>query len=300
MKKTFKLLSILLISLLVLVGCGSNAQTSVENGDEVVVDIKDNEITKDDIYTYLKLRFGPNLITTNLIDMQLEKYVTLDEEDKEAGQKRLEETKELLEDEFEEVIKASGYDSEEDYYQRVILNAIKNEKLFNTYLNENLADITEGLNTAKVKMIKTDSKPEAEAALAELLEKEDLSSEDFKEVAKTYSKVEEDTEVAESTIQHVYEERVELTFLNEELKTATPGLIDEVFMDGEVFYIVFVEELDLEEDKEMIINSIVGDELVNQVVSQSMFAHYSAKGDFEIHDADLYDLFKESNPFLVK
>lgn len=87
MKKTFKLLSILLISLLVLVGCGSNAQTSVENGDEVVVDIKDNEITKDDIYTYLKLRFGPNLITTNLIDMQLEKYVTLDEEDKEAGQK---------------------------------------------------------------------------------------------------------------------------------------------------------------------------------------------------------------------
>lgn len=296
MKKTIKIISIIALSLVILTGCSSNAKTQVENGDQVIIDIKDNPITKANIYEYLKLRFGPNLITTNLIDMQLDKYVELDADDEKEGQKRLDETKDLLEDDFEEVILSSGYTSVDDYYDRVILNAIKNEKLFNEYLDQNLEDITDGLHTAKIKKIRTNSKPEAEAALEELNEFEELTIENFTAVAETYSQEEE---IAESRIEHVYPQRSVLTFLNETLKDAQPGLIDEVIMDGEVFYIIYVEELDLEADKEAIITSIVEDEEVNQTVNQSMFAHYSSAGDFKIHDADLYDLFKESNPFLV-
>lgn len=297
MKKAIRIITIIALSLVVLTGCSSTPQTHVSNGDEVIIDIKDNQITKDNIYTYLKLRFGPNLITSNLVNMQLEKYVTLNADDEAEGQKRLDETKELLGEDFEKVIKSSGYKSVDDYYERVILNQIKNEKLFNEYLDQNLDTITEGLHTAKIKKIRTNSKPEAEAALLELQEMESVTADDFTSVAKTYS---QEDEIAESRIEHVYEDREVLKFLNEKLVDAKPGLMDEVIMDGEVFYIVYVEDLDVEAEKEMIITSIVEDEVVNQVVNQSMFAHYSAEGDFKIHDTDLYDLFKESNPFLVR
>lgn len=296
MRKTMKIVSIIIVSLLLLTGCSSNVVTHVSNADEVIIDIKDNQITKDEIYKYLKLRFGPNLVTTNLIDMQLDKHVTLDDEDKAEGQKRLDETKELLKDEFEEVIAASGYTDEEDYYERVILSKIKNEKLFKTYLDENIEDITVGLNTRKIKKIVTDSKPVAEQALKELSEKEELTVEDFVLVAKEYSTEEEK---GITTFEHVFEDRENLKFLNTKLVDAKPGLINEVIMDGDSFYIIYVEEIDLEADKNEIIGSMIQNENVNQIVSQSMFAYYSNLGDFKIHDSDLYDLFKESNPFLV-
>lgn len=297
MRKAMKIISIIIVSLLLLTGCSSNVITHVSNADEVIIDIKDNQITKDEIYKYLKLRFGPNLITTNLIDMQLEKHVTLDDEDKAEGQKRLDETKELLKDEFEEVIVASGYKNEQDYYERVILSKIKNEKLFKTYLNDNLESITVGLHTGKIKKIVTDSKPVAEQALKELNEKEELTADDFVLVAKEYSTEEEK---GATTFEHVFEDRANLKFLNTKLVGAKPGLINEVIMDGNSFYIIYVEEIDLEADKNEIIGSMIQNENVNQIVSQSMFAHYSSLGDFKIHDSDLYDLFKESNPFLVK
>ncbi len=297
MKKSIRIIMITALSLVLLTGCSSAPLTKVSNGDEVLIDIKDNQILKKDIYKYIKLRFGPNLITSNLIEMQLDKYVTLEAADLAEGQKRLDETKELLKEDFEKVIMASGYKSVDDYYERVILNALKNEKLFNDYLANNLETITEGLSSAKIKKIRTNSKPEAEAALAELNAIDNLTVADFESVAKTYSQEEV---VAQSRIEHVYEGRTVLKFLNTSLPSAKPGLINEVKMDGEVFYIVFVEELNLESDKEMLVNSIVEDQAVNEVVGQSMFANYSAEGDFTIHDADLYDLFKESNPFLIK
>ena len=204
MNKLLKAITIIVISLLVLTGCSSNVLTNVSNPDEIIIDIKDNQITKESIYKYLKLRFGPNLITTNLVEMQLDKYVTLVDSDKAEGQKRLDEMKELLKDEFEAVIVGSGYKDVEEYYQRVILSKIKNEKLFRMYLEDNLEDITNGLNTGKIKMIVTQSKPEAEQALTELNEIEELSAEDFVSVAKTYSQEEEK---AETKFEHVYEDR---------------------------------------------------------------------------------------------
>ncbi len=297
MKKSIRTIMIIALSLVLLTGCSSTPLTQVTDGNEVLIDIKDNQILKKDIYKYIKLRFGPNLITSNLISMQLDKYVTLEAADLAEGQKRLDETKDLLKEDFEKVIMASGYKSVDDYYERVILNGLKNEKLFNDYLANNLKTITEGLSSAKIKKIRTNSKPEAEAALAELNAIDNLTVADFESVAKTYSQ--EET-VAQSRIEHVYEARNVLKFLNTSLPKAKPGLINEVKMDGEVFYIVFVEELNLDSDKEMLITSITEDEAVNEVVGQSMFANYSAEGNFTIHDADLYDLFKESNPFLVK
>lgn len=288
MRKAIKIISVITLALVLLTGCSSNVVTKVSNGDEVIIDIKDNQIKKEQIYKYIKLNFGPSLINTNLLEMQLEKNVTLDDEDKKEAQSRLDETKELLGEDFEQILVGSGYKDIEDYYDRVVLNMIKNEKLFKSYLDENLEDITTGLNTAKIKKIKVNTTAEANEALKELNENEDLTADDFVSMAKTYSK----DETAESTIEYVYEGRTELTFLNDKLIDVEPGLIDEAIMDGEDVYIIYVEELDLEADKNEIIASMIENEEVNQIVNQAMFAHYSSLGDFKIHDSDLYELLK--------
>lgn len=292
MRKIFKTLLALALSLAILVGCSTNPQTQVSEADQVLINIKDNEIKKANIYQYLKLRFGPNLITSNLIQMQLDKFVTLDAADEAEGEKRLNDTKELLGDDFEKVILSSGYSSVDDYYDRVILSQIKNEKMFNTYLDENYLQITSDLHTAQIKKIRTNSKADAEAALADLNSLDSVSVEDFVTVAEMYSQEEK---IAASSIEHVYDQRTVLTFLNEKLKDAKPGLIPEVIMDGEVFYIIFVEDFDLEVNKEKVIEEMFMDETINNVLSEQMFLDYSEAGNFEIHDSDLYDLFNELN-----
>ena len=292
MRKIFKTLLALALSLAILVGCSTNPQTQVSEADQVLINIKDNEIKKANIYQYLKLRFGPNLITSNLIQMQLDKFVTLDAADEAEGEKRLNDTKELLGDDFEKVILSSGYSSVDDYYDRVILSQIKNEKMFNTYLDENYLQITNDLHTAQIKKIRTNSKADAEAALADLNSLDSVSVEDFVTVAEMYSQEEK---IAASSIEHVYDQRTVLPFLNEKLKDAKPGLIPEVIMDGEVFYIIFVEDFDLEVNKEKVIEEMFMDETINNVLSEQMFLDYSEAGNFEIHDSDLYDLFNELN-----
>lgn len=292
MRKIFKTLLAITLSLAILVGCSTNPQTQVSEADQVLINIKDNEIKKANIYQYLKLRFGPNLITSNLIQMQLDKFVTLDAADEAEGEKRLNDTKELLGDDFEKVILSSGYSSVDDYYDRVILSQIKNEKMFNTYLDENYLQITNDLHTAQIKKIRTNSKADAEAALADLNSLDSVSVEDFVTVAEMYSQEEK---IAASSIEHVYDQRTVLTFLNEKLKDAKPGLIPEVIMDGEVFYIIFVEDFDLEVNKEKVIEEMFMDETINNVLSEQMFLDYSEAGNFEIHDSDLYDLFNELN-----
>ena len=292
MRKIFKTLLALALSLAILVGCSTNPQTQVSEADQVLINIKDNEIKKANIYQYLKLRFGPNLITSNLIQMQLDKFVTLDAADEAEGEKRLNDTKELLGDDFEKVILSSGYSSVDDYYDRVILSQIKNEKMFNTYLDENYLQITNDLHTAQIKKIRTNSKADAEAALADLNSLDSVSVEDFVTVAEMYS---QEDNIAKSSIEHVFAKRSVLPFLNEKLKDAKPGLIPEVIMDGEVFYIIFVEDFDLEVNKEKVIEEMFMDETINNVLSEQMFLDYSEAGNFEIHDSDLYDLFNELN-----
>lgn len=296
MRKLLKTSLVIISLLLVLVGCSKDVNTHVSDKETVIAEIKGVKITKDDIYEYGKLRFGQNLITVNLIDMQLEENVTLDAEDKKLAQEHLEEAKEAMKDDFEAIVIASGYKNVDDYYERFILRDIKNQKLFKNYVKEHISEIVAGLHTHKIKVLKVDDKAKGEAALEELEVIEDLDSEKFLEVAKKYSKEEI---VAPSKIEHVYSQRTNNKHYNTYLEEAVPGLIKENILVDEGFEIIYVEELDQEADFEMILSSIEANEKVNEIVIKAMYAHYSAKGNFKIHDADLYKLFKENNPFIV-
>ncbi len=297
MKKTLKYILITISLLTLLTACSKDVKTHVSDKDSVIVEIKGSQITKDDIYEYGKLRFGQNILTVNLVDMLLEENITLNDDDIKRAKDLLEDAKEALKDDFEAIIKASGYKDVDDYYERFVLRNIKNEKLIETYTRENIEEITNGLSTQKIRVLKAEDKANAEAAIKELEAIEDLDSEKFLEIAKKYSKEEV---VAPLQVEHVYSDRTTNKHYNTYLKDAKAGLIAETIMVDEGFEIIFVEELDTTEDLDMIIASIEKDEKVNEIVTKATYAHYSAKGDFKIHDADLYKAFKENNPFIVK
>ncbi len=301
MRKTFKLALITLAALLTLTACSSGVITTVTDGDEIIADIKGNTITKNDIYEYSKLRFGVNLIQSNLISMQMEELVELTEEDEKVAQAKLAEAKESLGESFEALLKASGYADEEDYYNRLILQNIRADKMLDLYLSENMESITTQLSSRKIKQADFKNKAEAEAALEELKEVETLDSKTFEEIInKHLPEADEDKINAPSKVEHIYNGRESNTYYNTQLKDTKPNDLSEVVMINDGFAIIYIEELDIEADKDLIKASILADEKVGSIVTRAMYAHYSAKGNFEIHDSQLHDLWKENNPFIAK
>ncbi len=298
MKRTVKTILITLAALLVLTACGSSAHTSVTDGDTVIFEINDTKVTKNDIYQYGKLKSGVSVITRHLIEMELEKYVELSDEDVEKAKKSLEETKESLGDNFEMLVQAQGYKDEEDYYNTYILSSIKIEKLFKLYVGDNLETIMEENNTRKVRILKASDKALGEAALEELKALEELTGESFKEVATKYSG--NDETAGDAKIEHIYTGRETDTYLNTHIKDTKPGLVEELIMVEDGFVLIYVEEIDPETDKDSIIASIEANETIGKAVSNNMYLHYAELGNFKIYDQDLNDLFKQDNPFQNK
>ena len=76
-----KLVISMLLVVLLLTGCGSNAKLA--NGQEKVVDLKEGAITADELYTEMKNRYALNVLI-NMIDSKIlnEKYKSDDEEKK--------------------------------------------------------------------------------------------------------------------------------------------------------------------------------------------------------------------------
>lgn len=299
MKKSIKLIIITLAALLTLTACSSGVNTKVSNGDEVIADIKGKVISKNDIYEYSKLRFGVNLIQSNLIEMQLEQLVELTDEDIKLADEKLADAKESLGESFEALLNASGYADEEDYYERLILQNIRAEKMLDIYLSENSEYITQLLNSRKMRQLTLENKADAEAALKELQAVENLDAASFEEIAKKYLN-EDGKNLTPTKVEHIYTGREENTFYNTQLKDTKPNTLSEVIMLKEGFGIIFIDDLDVTEDLDLIKESLKNDEKVDAIVSKTMHAHYSAKGNFEIHDSQLFDLWKDNNPFITE
>lgn len=299
MKKTMKFITISLVLLLTLTACGSSANTGVTDGDSIIAEVKGTTITKNDIYEYSKLKFGVNLVSRHLIDMQLDKHIELTAEDEEKAKESLASSKESLQDNFEMLIQAQGYLDEEDYYNNYILSSIKIEKLFNLYVEENIEKIMEENNTRKVRLLKVTDKANAEQALEELKAVEELTGEKFAEIAKTYAPESEEL-VADAKIEHIYTGRETDTFLNTQLKDSKPGLIDELIMTDNGFALIFIEDIDLETDQEEIVASFGANETISKKISGDMHMHYAELGGFKIHDQELSDMFEANNPFVTK
>ncbi len=137
--KTKVLIGILGISLL-LTGCGEVSK--LKNGEEVVAKLDGKTITADDLYKELKSKGGSSILV-NLIDQFIadKELETTDEmkQNAESDYNTYKTQYESYGQDFDEVLKSSGYADKQEFIDELILSE-KKEELAKKYLKEEITD----------------------------------------------------------------------------------------------------------------------------------------------------------------
>lgn len=139
MKK--KLLTIsLCFGLLLVTGCGKVPK--LENGQEVIVELKNKQFTADDYYEELKKQTGYSLLI-NMVDNYIaDLEIETDDTAREYADSQLQQTKLQYEQygaDFESDLKAAGFESENEYLEYLI-QSYKKEKVLKNYIGSTLTD----------------------------------------------------------------------------------------------------------------------------------------------------------------
>ena len=192
MKKKILLFSTLLMSVLILSGCGSS---KLKNGEEMVFSVNSNKVSADTLYKKLKKKYAKSLMV-DLIDEKIKNDIYKNDKDIEKQvENSIESIKTQYKDNWKETLKGAGFDNEDelkDYYrlsfQRTkavedyIKDSISNKDIKNYYNENTVGDIrckhilisvktdenSEGLSDAE-------AKEKAEKLIKKLNEGEDFS-----------------------------------------------------------------------------------------------------------------------------
>lgn len=136
MKKKIMLISSILISILLVSGCGS---AKLKNGEEVVLSINGKNITADTFYKDLKDKYG-SAIMIDMIDRKILDVIYKDDEEIETKAKnQLETLKAQYGDNWEDTLKNAGYDSEKDLLKEFVLSFQRN-KAIESYIEDSITD----------------------------------------------------------------------------------------------------------------------------------------------------------------
>lgn len=198
MKKKIMLISAILVSILLVSGCGS---AKLKNGEEVVFTVNGKNVTADSFYKNLRDKYG-SAIMIDMIDKKILDVVYKDDTDIQTqAQNQLETLKAQYADEWEDTLESAGYDSEKDLLEEITLSyqrskavedyveeIITDEEIKNYYNENTVGDIS-----AKHILISVDEESEdgltdeeAKAKAEELIKKLDEGA-DFDTLAKENS-----------------------------------------------------------------------------------------------------------------
>lgn len=136
MKKRIMLVSAILISILLVSGCGS---AKLKNGEEVVFSVNGKNVTADTFYKNLRDKYG-SAIMIDMIDKKILDVVYKDDEEIETQAKnQLETLKAQYGDTWEDTLESAGYDSEKELFEEFVLNYQRN-KAIEDYIKDNITD----------------------------------------------------------------------------------------------------------------------------------------------------------------
>lgn len=136
MKKKIMLVSAILMSILLVSGCGN---AKLKNGEEVVFSVNGKNVTADTFYKNLKDKYG-SAIMIDMIDKKILDVVYKDDEEIETQAKnQLETLKAQYGDTWEDTLKNAGYDSEKDLLKEFVLSYQRN-KAIEDYIKDNITD----------------------------------------------------------------------------------------------------------------------------------------------------------------
>ncbi|MDD2518365.1 MAG: peptidylprolyl isomerase [Bacilli bacterium] len=127
---------VLIASMLVLTGC--NTVPKLSNGQDLVAKIDGKEITAEEVYDKLKKQYGTAALINTIDDFIANKEVATDEDATESAKSQLESIKFNFQSQgqdFEEALRSSGYLSEAEFLEDLILEYKKTKIVENYYEN---------------------------------------------------------------------------------------------------------------------------------------------------------------------
>ena len=123
------------VSLFLVTGCGNKEIAKLSNGDEVVVELKDNtKISVNDLYNSLKNRYGLEVVVNMIDKIILEKEYPNDlNAAKESAETTMKQLEEQYGDKLESAIQYyTSYNTKEEYQYGLYLNYLQ-EKAVTSY-----------------------------------------------------------------------------------------------------------------------------------------------------------------------
>lgn len=287
MKYNTPLLLAALCASMTFAGCQAN--TSVPESSAKLMTVGKTTFTKGDEYNVFKEISGTNGVLSIANRKIADKEIGVTDEIKEEAQNTLDTYTAV--DGFEDQLKENGYDSAEDFINKVLIPNIQSTKLTEKYFTDAKEEIIQEFDPVKAFIIETDSEDNANKALEALKKGEDAGK-----VGAQYAKADA-TYTGSEQIVSTQDSGLPETLRNAILDASKDGLLDQVFTsdtstDDVTYYVASVVSTDYDANLKDIISALSS----NQTVAKDCQIYYLKKYAFEVHDQEIFDAFKANSP----
>ena len=139
MKKK-KIFALLLVSTMMLTGCGKIA--TLKNGEEVVAKLNGKSITAEQLYDELKSQGGASVLTNMIDEYIVNKEVKTDDDAKSYADSQLNSYKQSYKSygqDFSAALKSAGYSGEDDF-KEALITEYKKQVVTENYVKDELTD----------------------------------------------------------------------------------------------------------------------------------------------------------------
>lgn len=280
---------------LMLGGCG-NATANISHGSDVIGTIGSTSITDGDIYGSLKSSSGYSYALTMIREQIFAREIEVTDEMRQQAQDEYDQYAEQYEAQdtgmtAEEYVIYLGYESVDDYINKVYLPNYEQQALNAKYMEDDNANFLEEYEPVKAQIIQTSDQDTASQALEAL-----NNGDDFADVAEEYN----DSTTYDGSEQIVTTQSGLPTAVMTKLNDAEDGtLVNEVIADttNGYYYVVRLVSKDYETIKDDIVEALQD----NTTLTNDAMVYYLKKYNFTVYDVDIFNALRDSNPeYLVQ
>lgn len=280
---------------LMLGGCG-NATANISHGSDVIGTIGSTSITDGDIYGSLKSSSGYSYALTMIREQIFAREIEVTDEMRQQAQDEYDQYAEQYEAQdtgmtAEEYVIYLGYESVDDYINKVYLPNYEQQALNAKYMDDDNANFLEEYEPVKAQIIQTSDQDTASQALEAL-----NNGDDFADVAEEYN----DSTTYDGSEQIVTTQSGLPTAVMTKLNDVEDGtLVNEVIADttNGYYYVVRLVSKDYETIKDDIVEALQD----NTTLTNDAMVYYLKKYNFTVYDVDIFNALRDSNPeYLVQ
>lgn len=288
-----KLLTLCCFTLLIALSGCSDAVTSLNDGNEPLISIKGNEITKNDVYKGLKNTNGATAIISKMTAFIVDKEVPVNDEIREKAEKSVADLKKSVgKENFENYIKMSGYENEKQFLEENAMLSARAAAITSKYISDNYDEVNEKYQVRKVQIFQTNdsqiaSDVQNQVKAGELTIEEAVKK--YKGVTTTYSGKDQIVTNTSGLSSDIWENIMKVE--KDDTLLDTYQFTD----DLSTFYVIKVVETKVSaEDATSTLEALT-------TIQNEAFAYYLDKYNFTVYDIDLYNAIQTIAPeYLVQ